>query len=115
MHPRKKPRAPLPTVNRLSRMLLDQLDGLAPEREMLCIRRCHRCGHTHEQRGSRVDRCPHCQQCFAPFFFVPETPGFDKIAALYRPLEGFTAGWFDGPEEFDPGRSSERLESRLHS
>ena len=115
MHPRRKTRTSIPVTNRLSQMLKSQLEALSPEQAMFCIRRCHQCGHTHQSLGARVQRCEQCQKTFAPFFFVPETPGFDKIATLYRPLQGFTAGWFDGPEEFDPGRSSERLESRLHS
>ncbi len=38
------------------------------------IRRCHRCGVTHEERGQRVDQCADCGARFAPFFFAELTP-----------------------------------------
>lgn len=80
-------------------------------REWSQIRRCHRCGETHEAHGIRVLGCRFCGARFAPFFFSELTPdalletaqtplakpkslAFSS-AKKYRPLIGFTWWWED--------------------
>ncbi len=67
-------------------------------------RRCHRCGKSHFEEGSRVTSCDSCGARFAPFFFAEHTPeslerrGRPASLALkdsrgYRPVLGITWWW----------------------
>ncbi len=77
------------------------------------VRRCHRCGSTHEQQGERVLKCGDCGAHFAPFFYSELTPDALAVgtpeslvissAKDYRPLVGFTWWWNDSV--FESGES----------
>src|SRR4051812_44833301 len=68
------------------------------------VRRCHRCGATHEQLGARVLKCD-CGAHFAPYLYSELTPDALAIgtpeslvlssAKNFRPLIGITWWWHD--------------------
>lgn len=71
------------------------------------IRRCHRCGETHEENGTRVIGCKACGAHFAPYFYSELTPEalaqpivkaeslVLKSAKKFRPVIGVTWWWND--------------------
>ena len=75
------------------------------------VRRCHRCGKTHEGQGERVEKCEACGAHFAPYFFADLTPSVlsdpeifpvpkpyslaIQDARNYRAIIGVTWWWSD--------------------